>query len=131
MEVYKSDIIMQQLHAAELTSLESDFIQYKSTGDTPESFGRDVPYDHPNTLPILQAGEVYHLHLADPEKPWLHRKMQYYRTSDTHLVYCQAILKDHCYLLIAILKPNAHEQARSNNIMHKIGLVAEKFRLQF
>ncbi len=36
-----------------------------------------------------------------------------------------------CYLLIIILKPEAHKMARNNNHMHKIGAMAEAFRMKY
>ena len=131
MEVYKSDIITLQLNTEELTQLESEFTLYKSNNDIPVRFGRDVPYDHPNTLPILKIEEVQHLHLADSNTHWKKSQLQYYKTSDTHLVYCQGVIEESYYLLMAVLRPNAHEQARNNQVMHNLGMIAEKFRLQF
>lgn len=52
--VFKSVIIEQQLSKAELDSLISDFKVYKGAAIVPEHFGRDVPYDHPNTLPVVK-----------------------------------------------------------------------------
>jgi len=40
-------------------------------------------------------------------------------------------MDDNCYLLMTILSPDAHEQARSRDIMYKLGVMAEKFRQQF
>ncbi len=37
-------------------------------------------------------------------------------------------MNDDHYLLIAVLEPDAHQLARDNNVMHRAGLVAEKFR---
>ncbi|MFC3394637.1 type II toxin-antitoxin system YafO family toxin [Brenneria rubrifaciens] len=34
-------------------------------------------------------------------------------------------------LLIIILKPEAHKMARNNNPMHKIGMIAEAFRMKY
>ncbi len=131
MDVYKSSIIRQQLDDRELAALEADFIQYKSSHTVPDLFGRDVLYDHPNTLPVLKAEEVWHLHLADPDAPWDRRKIQFYKTSDIHLVYCRAALQADTYLLMAILKPDAHAQARNNAIMLRLGMMAELFRRKF
>ncbi|MGP7957181.1 type II toxin-antitoxin system mRNA interferase toxin YafO, partial [Escherichia coli] len=38
---------------------------------------------------------------------------------------------EQAWLLIAILKPEPHKQARDNNQMHKIGKMAEAFRMRF
>lgn len=50
--VFKSRIIQELLSTEELDSLVSDFKQYKDNGLLPQHFGRDVAYDHPNTLPL-------------------------------------------------------------------------------
>ena len=131
MKIFKSDIIVKQLTTAELTALEADFFQYKNTGIPPTTFGRDVLYDHHNTLPSLKIEEVRHLHLAKPDTPWPNNKMVYYKTSDIHLIYCHGALQDDAFLLMSILQPNAHSLATDKTIMMKLGMMAEKFRLQY
>ena len=86
--VFKSSVIRKVLTEVELNALVDDFKSYKLTGNTPEHFGRDVPYDHPNTLPIILAEEVQHIHLGSEDKPLPLKKIQFYKTSDIHLVYC-------------------------------------------
>ena len=129
--VFKSSIIRQILTDDELDTLVDDFKSYKLTGNAPEHFGRDVPYDHPNNLPIVLAEEVQHIHLGSEDNPLLINKIQFYQTSDIHLVYCQGALNSSCYLLMAILSPDAHKQARSREVMFKLGTMAEKFRSRF
>ncbi|MFL9786795.1 type II toxin-antitoxin system YafO family toxin [Vibrio cyclitrophicus] len=46
-------------------------------------------------------------------------------------MYCQGWNEPNCFLLIAMLAPDAHEQARHRTIMHNWGLIAEKFRQHF
>ena len=84
---------------------------------TPESFGRDAHYDQPNSLPIIRSEKEQHIHLANPQSPWPLYKVQYNKTSDTH------------YALLAILSPDAHKQAKNNDIMYRLGKMAELFRL--
>ena len=115
----------------ELNALVEDFKSYKLTGDLPEHFGRDVPYDHPNTLPIVLTEEVQHIHLGSEDKSLPIKRIQFHRTSDIHLVYCQGALDVNCYLLMTILSPDGHGQAKSRDIMYKLGVMAEKFRNQF
>ncbi len=129
--VFKSSIIRQIMTDEELNALVDDFKSYKLTGNAPECFGRDVPYDHPNTLPILLVEEIQHIHLGSKDKPLPLKKIQFYQTSDIHLVYCQGALDENCYLLMTILSPNAHEQTKSRDIMFKLGVMAERFRNQF
>jgi len=99
--------------------------------NTPDHFGRDVPYDHPHTLPVILAEEVQHIHLGNEDRPSPLHKVQFYQTSDIHLVYCQGALDSSCYLLMTILSPDAHEQAKSRDTMFKLGIMAEKFRNQY
>jgi len=104
MRVFKGSVIRQQLQEDELKGLESDFRHYKTTGQLPETFGRDVPYDHPNTPRLVLQEKVRHIHLRDDDNPWPIHKIQIDKTSDkAHLVYCQGAINDDCYLLIAIL----------------------------
>jgi mRNA interferase YafO len=131
MRVFKSTIILNQLTTKEVSALEEDFRAYKSGGVIPVSFGRDELYDHPHTLPLVKTEEIRHIHLADADTSWSSRKIQYSKTSDSHLTYCQGALDNNCYLLIAVLAPDAHSKAKDNNWMFKLGKMAEKFRQQF
>jgi mRNA interferase YafO len=130
--VFKTDLIRQQLTAEELSCLEDDFRYYKANRQLPDLFGRDVPYNHPNTLPSVKVEDIWHIHLLSGEASWpAHCKKQEDKTSDHHLVYCPAYHTANCFLLIAILSPDAHAQARRNNVMFNLASLAEKFRMQF
>lgn len=130
--VFKSTLISQQLASQELEDLVADFRGYKQDGVLPDTFGRDAPYDDAATYPLVKREEVAHLHLADASAPFPKFLRQFRRTSDSaHLVYCQGAMESDAYLLIIILKPDAHKLARDNNNMHKIGLMAEAFRMKF
>jgi len=129
MRIFKGKVLQNQLTEKEQQALVNDFRRYKTTGELPDTFGRDVAYDHPHTLPLVRAEGVQHLHLSDT--PWSHLMIQYHRTSDTHLAYCQGAINDDHYLLIAILAPDAHSQARDNNTMSKLAKAAELFRQKF
>lgn len=115
----------------EMTALQYDFKNYKETGKVPDTFGRDALYNHPNSLPIIKSEEVAHIHLADNENSWPVQTLQFNRTSDEHLIYCQGYFNKSCYLLMAILTPDAHEQALNRSIMYSLGQMAEKFRSQY
>lgn len=128
--VFKSKLIIDSTDKVELDKLTNDFIAYKN-GELPDLFGRDVFYDHPNNLPVILTEEVKHIHLADTDSPWHARVAQFRRISDKHLVYCHGAVNENYYLLLAVLSPNAHKQARNNNIMYKLGLMAEKFRSKY
>ncbi len=54
----------------DLVALKDDFKKYKESGKLPGNFGRDVLYNHPNTLPIVLQEKISHIHLEDPDKPW-------------------------------------------------------------
>jgi mRNA interferase YafO len=128
MRIFKSAVIMGQMTADELEALAADFKEYKQTGIPADYFGRDVPYNHPNGLPLLREEEVSHLHLAEHPRQWPIHRVQFYRTSDKHLVYCQGFTHHYHFLLMAILEPDAHAQANDRTIMYNLGLMAEKFR---
>lgn len=115
----------------ELDDLVADFRLYKSTGVVPDNFGRDVPYDHPFTLPLVRSEEVRHIHLGNTEQPLPLNRIQFYRTSDTHLVYCQGASSNDAYLLMTILSTNGHDQAKSRDIMYRLGQMAEIFRNKY
>lgn len=76
----------------------------------------------------IRQEEVRHIHLQDGSSHWNVRTIQYYRTSDIHLVYCQGAMHDGRFLLITLLKPDAHNQARKNDIMMAIATQAARFR---
>lgn len=120
-----------RLSDAEAEALKADFIHYKKTGIPPDTFGRDAPYNHINSLPIVKEEELAHIHLEDPEHPWSVLTLQFNRVSDIHLVYCQGYYDPDCYLLMDILTPDAHEQACNNSTMYNFGKMAEKFREQY
>jgi len=104
------------LSPSEATDLKSDFKNYKETGKVPDTFGRDALYNHTNSLPILKSEEVAHIHLADNDKRWPIHTLQFNRTSDEHLIYCQGYFDKNCYLLMAILTPDAHERRFSRQL---------------
>lgn len=125
--VFTSKLIRQALSEQELKDLKDDFKTYKSGDGIPKTFGRDALYDHPHTYPLARQEEIQHIHLADSSY-WPVHALQFQRTSDEHLVYCQGIRDENCYLLIQVLRPDAHNQARNNNVMHMIATEAGRFR---
>ncbi|WP_407935444.1 type II toxin-antitoxin system YafO family toxin [Alkalimonas cellulosilytica] len=128
--VFTSKILDEALSKDERLALIADFKKYKS-GVLPAWFGKDVLYDHPYNLDIIKLEQVKHIHLATHGVGFPLFIAQVKRTSDIHLVYCQGFSNKNCYLLMAILQPNAHALARSNQIMYKLGLMAEAFRQKF
>jgi len=128
--IFTSTILDEALTPAERTVLIQDFKHYKM-GVLPALFGKDVAYDHPFNLNIIKQEQVRHIHLATTDTAFPVFVTQAKRTSDTHLVYCRGFNNEHHYLLMAILRPNAHDLARSNQLMYKLGLMAEAFRQKF
>lgn len=108
-----------------------DFSRYKQTGIVPHNFGRDMAYDHPHTLPVVKVEQMRHIHLGSVDQLLPLNKIQHYRTSDIHLVYCQGGLSAEYVLLMTILSPDAHEQAKSRDIMYRLGKMAELFRSKY
>lgn len=116
----------------ELNQLVREFAQYKNTGQPGQIFGRDEAYERPSAA---LAASVRHVHLHDETaKPnWL-RVVQFRRTSDSCLVYCQGEhSKDH-YLIMALLrfdpvsKIGAHDRAKKITFMLELAEIAEGFR---
>ena len=129
--VFKSSVIQNQLTKDELNQLTDDFKRYKATDISPENFGRDVLYDHPNTLPVLKAEQVQHIHLGSEDIPLPFNRVKFHQTSDVHLVYCPSFNNDSMFLLMAILSPDAHKKAKNRDIMYKLGVMAESFRNKY
>jgi len=131
MRIFKTELIRTQLDAAELDQLAEDFRRYKGTEVPADTFGRDAPYDHPHTLSSVRQAELRHLHLNGGTNPWPPLQAQYYRTSDDHLVYCEGFYSNRHFLLIALLSPDAHDQACDNSVMLRLAQMAERFRGKF
>lgn len=130
--VFATNLIRQQLEADEFDQLKTDFTRYKETGVPANSFGRDTLYDDERNLPSILSVELRHLHLLDQQsQEFTVHARQYDKTSDDHLIYCQGFYSDRTYLLIALLSPGAHAQARDNDTMLKLAAMAEKFRDQY
>lgn len=131
MRVFKTNLIKSQLSEPELEQLTRDFKQYKQTGIPADTFGRDALYDYPHTLPSVRHAELRHLHIIEVSCGSIPNSNQYYRTSDDHLVYCEGFFNSGDFLMISILSPNAHAQARKNSLMFKLAEMAEDFRNQY
>ncbi|MBT4194888.1 MAG: type II toxin-antitoxin system YafO family toxin [Gammaproteobacteria bacterium] len=126
-QIFKSQLLIEQLEPEELADLVSDFREYQETSIPSDRFGRDALYNDSYSLPSVLQEEVAHLHLVEPGQ-WPGHCSQYNRTSDIHLAYCRGYYNTKHYLLMLILKPNAHELARDNNNMHKLAKMAARFR---
>lgn len=126
----KLEDITQQ-HGLNLTALKEDFRRYKELDIPATNFGRDAEYNHPNGPVLIREEKVAHIHLESPDSPWGSQIVQFNKTSDIHLVYCQGFYDSNYYLLMALLSPDAHAQALNNNIMRNLGLMAKTFREQY
>jgi mRNA interferase YafO len=128
--VFTSPALREALSEHERQQLVNDFKAYVG-GDFRSNFGRDVVYDHPNTPRKVLFHQVRHLHLFDPGQPWEYEAPPFRKTSDHHLVYCTGLIDESCYLLMAILPPEAHRKTRNSAIMQQIGRMAEQFRARY
>lgn len=113
------DYLAKHLPKSELDILVAAFKRFK-TGERVDIFGKDRYYDEPGTFDWLEEHKVRHVHLrASGSSDY---------TSDVALVYCEGRLEEDCYLLIAILKPDAHKKAWKRNIMWPLAEIARIFR---
>lgn len=120
-------------------SLVDDFIHYKATGQLPHYFGRDTLYDRPEDI---KDAQLWHLHLEIgankfPLPTYPNGKnfassdqatLQWYRTSDSCLVYTQNLINENAYSLIAVFHPWAHSEAQNYKQIRALATVAREFR---
>ncbi|WP_430623914.1 type II toxin-antitoxin system YafO family toxin [Marinimicrobium locisalis] len=125
------------LHSAIRSHSEAEFLRaafrtYKETDDGQGIFGRDGDYVRPKQC---REEELRHVHLRPQDRfllrKWLKRKNPYHQTSDKHLVYCSGFHHRDTYLLIAVLEPKAHDDARNIDLMAKLAEIASEFRLEY
>lgn len=125
-KVFATRNLMQR--SDEIVRLKSDFKDYKEGFRLPNYFGRDGDFTrHQNAT----SSNLRHLHLAESKNFWKPFLRQYDRTSNYWLIYCSGFWNVNNYLLIAILKPDAHQQARQNRLLDGLSAVAERFRNQY
>lgn len=115
-------------------TLIADFEIYKATGTLPHYFGRDTAYDRPDDI---QDSGLFHIHLAldndtfspPPKGADLtdSKTVQWYRKSDTALVYAQNLLDENRYSLIAVFTPPAHDKAKNYDRMRILAGYAREF----
>ena len=129
--VFKTALIREQMSNEHLIQLAADFKRYKETGVPADHFGRDAPYNHINSLPSVRLQELQHMHLLTQPLSKTCSLRQFNKTSDNHLVYCQGFYSNEVYLLIALLSPDAHEQACNNTAMLKMAKISETFRNKY
>ncbi|HFR4133256.1 type II toxin-antitoxin system YafO family toxin [Raoultella ornithinolytica] len=115
-------------------SLLEDFRMYKATGVLPHYFGRDTTYDRP--VEIQDSG-LWHIHLSLGDDGFLPppknanlqdpKEMQWYRRSDTALVYAKGLIDENSYSLIAVFTPPAHDKANNLDRMKILAGYAREF----
>ena len=89
-------------------------------------FGRDVLYDHPDTLASVRLAGLRHVHvlpISAIERVKLSSKHRV--TSDVHIVYCIHDASGHACAL-ALIEP-AHDMARNPQFLSKLADLAEQF----
>jgi mRNA interferase YafO len=118
--------------SGEIATLRQEFIAYKTSNSPSTLFGRDAPFDRPQTAVSVELKHV-HLHDDTVKVDWL-RVVQRRRVSNSFLVYCPGEKSSDNYLLIALLRndPNtligAHERTRKITFMLELAEIAENFR---
>lgn len=115
-------------------SLLDDFLIYKSSGKLPDYFGRDTAYDRPEDI---QDSGLWHIHLElgddkfEPPPASMNvndsKTVQWYRCSDTALVYAKGLIDENSYSLIAVFTPPAHNKANNYDRMRILADYARTF----
>lgn len=112
----------------------SIFKKYKESSEefVPNIFGRDVPYRYPIKLFNL---DVSHIHLKLPPDKFPENVAQYERCNkkqqpnkDIFWVYVKSQFSHNKYALLAILRPNAHDQSKQKKILDLFCDYAEKYQ---
>ena len=107
-------------------------------GNTPDFFGRDVPYDHYNTSPMVREF-LHHIHICVPidDHPtrWSYESDIIRRTNqrnqpdkDFALVYCYDDMND-IYYLLTIIGPDAHNMKIWAGMLRTTAITAESILL--
>lgn len=106
--------------------LVDDFRDYKN-GIRPNYplFGRDTPFTENKQLELSQIFKVHIIENGDDYD--MNRSQNENKSDSCHLVYCEHYQKPELLCVIAILIPNAHKQARDNNIIDSLVRISEKF----
>lgn len=111
----------------------SDFKVYKASRreKLPAYFGKDVPYIKPYAA---EKVGLMHIHFCIPPDKFNESLPQSDRVcrkgnpdKDICLVYVQSEIDENVYSLLAILGPDAHEQARKLEIMNYLCRIAQDF----
>lgn len=139
--IFTAPRIRRELEDDRLSVLISEFRKYIKTGDPGQYFGRDYPYDRPDSV---RRADLWHMHVhpnfnsgqnvntaTNHLKTWRLNGFQRDKRSDTCLIYCQGQLSSNNYLLLAFLKENAHTFASRVTALGVLVEEAEKFRKSY
>lgn len=109
-----------------LKKLVKDFKDYKNGKHFQfPIFGRDAPFSENKQLSLSKVSKV---HVFSEDDMYDKNKSQFENTTDgCHLVYCEHFNDPNFLCVLAILHPEAHKQARNNNIIDSIVKRAETF----
>lgn len=98
----------------------------------PSYMGCDQPYHEPSAA---RSGQLRHIHIALPPQKFRDSDLQAYRKCskslpelDAALVYAQGEMYEDRYLILAFFAPRAHDKAKGNAIMTKLGILAKEWR---
>jgi len=105
-------------------NLDDSFKTYKQFNVVPSVFGKDDVYTQP--AEAVDA-ELWHIHLKTPTR-YIPSNIHLRFTSDTHLVYTRGKKDRDHYLLVAILTPDAHDQANDDSVMMYLASLASEWR---
>lgn len=123
-KVFTTQRIGTRVSASELSAIAKLFSQYKESGIAPGEFGRDTDFKDPHSAIVAK---LMHIHVDDGT--FKMKAVQFGRTSDTFLIYCQGQVSKDNYLLIDFIA-NAHVRTRKITYMADLAEIAEKFRVK-
>uniref|UniRef100_A0A0B1YXM5 Toxin YafO n=2 Tax=Pseudomonas frederiksbergensis TaxID=104087 RepID=A0A0B1YXM5_9PSED len=121
-------------HPFALAQIIKDFtVCMDSKGQSlPSYMGCDQPYHEPAAA---RSGQLRHIHIALPPQTFRASDRQAYRKCDIKrpqldaaLVYVQGELYEDRYMILAFFAPSAHDKAKVNAVMTRLGVLAKKFR---
>lgn len=141
-KIHTAERISKVLTEDQLNLLIQEFTKYWETGKFRPYFGRDYPFDYPNSA--LEA-ELSHIHVHpnilsgapvnasnNLLKRWrLNSSDQRHVTSDTWLIYCQGQKDWDNVLFVAFWKERAHEYGNKTTLVGMLADEAIEFRKRF
>ncbi|MFF7108915.1 type II toxin-antitoxin system YafO family toxin [Pseudomonas sichuanensis] len=117
-----------------IDQLKADFAACMESGGLkiPSYMGCDQPYHEPAAA---RSGQLRHIHIALPPQKFKEKVCQAYRKCDKNLphldaalVYVQGELYEDRYMILAFFAPYAHEKAKVEEVMTRLGILAKAYR---